>query len=70
MINDGFDISDLLGSIGGAPKGKAAEKKSALRGKSIDGVRYVRLEDVIKLLDVNGALPGTAASLKKQLRKP
>lgn len=62
-------FEDIFGSAFRPPTSKPQppkpEKGVQIRGQKIDGVFYVRAEDVVALLEANGALPGIAAKLRK-----
>lgn len=60
-------MADLFGDLfdGGVPRKPKPEKGVQLRGQRIQGVQYVRLEDVVELLKVNDVLP----QLQKQLQR-
>lgn len=62
-----FDIGDLFG-MGQTPSAEAKPEKGVqLHGRKIDGVQYVRLEDVCELLRTNGVLPKLERSLRGKL---
>lgn len=70
MSNSFYD--DIFGSLG-RPGASAAAKPSPekgvqIRGHKIDGVFYVRADDVVALLDANKVLPGIVAKLRKAAR--
>lgn len=47
-----------------------AERSVRLHGKEIDGVRYIKVTDVVDMLVLNDVLPGIVASLKRQIGGP
>jgi hypothetical protein len=60
------DIFDGLGIQ--RPKDEPKPERGVrMVAKTIDGERYVRLADLVELLEVNGVLPGVAAKFRKSL---
>lgn len=60
-------FDDLFGN-GFKPTGSAKQKPEKgvqIRGQKVEGVFYVRAEDVVALLEANGVLPGITAKLRK-----
>lgn len=53
----------------GGWSGGADEKAPPIQGHDVDGVFYVRLSDVVDLLEANRVLPKAIARFKAQLEK-
>lgn len=59
----------IRNAMGLPPNTPAAEKGVQVHMRSIDGVKYVRLEDVCALLDANHVLPGISTKFRDNLRR-
>ncbi len=59
-------LTDMFAQPNAAAKAKP-EKGVPLRSRTIDGVMYLRVEDVAELLRVNEVLPKMEAALRKRL---
>lgn len=59
-----MEIGDLFGNPGGVPARPKPEKGVQIHGRTIDGVAYVRAEDVANLLRINGVCPNAEGFLR------
>ena len=62
-------FGDIFGDADGAQQPPRPEKGVPLRGKDIDGVFYVRVDDVVALLELNKVLPKAAGLLKTRCQR-
>lgn len=73
MSQSFFDgLSDITGGGKTARPDSTAttlEKGVQLHGKDIDGAFYIKAEDVVALLELNGVLPKATALLKRRIEK-
>jgi hypothetical protein len=56
------------GLFGGPSQKPKPEKGVPLHAKEIEGVVYIRADDVAALLEINGILPGVAAKLRQRVQ--
>lgn len=63
-----FGMDDILNGLRNSAGNKPKEEKGVrMNAKTIDGVKYVRLEDLCDLLKLNGVLPKIEAKFRKSL---
>jgi hypothetical protein len=58
------DFADFADQLFGRPQPSEVEKGVRLRGHKVNGVQYVRADDVAELLELNKVLPRTAKILR------